>query len=66
MLDMGFEAEIKKILLDIRPDRHTVMTSATWPQQVRRLANTYMTNPIQVNVGSLDLAVLFFLKFYLF
>ena len=26
MLDMGFEPEIKKVLLDIRPDRQTVMT----------------------------------------
>lgn len=26
MLDMGFDPEIKKILLDIRPDRQTVMT----------------------------------------
>ena len=26
MLDMGFEPQIKKILLDIRPDRQTVMT----------------------------------------
>jgi len=26
MLDMGFEPEIKKIILDIRPDRQTVMT----------------------------------------
>ena len=31
MLDMGFEPQIRKILLDIRPDRQTVMTSATWP-----------------------------------
>ena len=30
MLDMGFEPQIRKILLDIRPDRQTVMTrSAT-------------------------------------
>ncbi|GAB6029850.1 hypothetical protein CHUAL_005559 [Chamberlinius hualienensis] len=56
MLDMGFEPQIKKILLDIRPDRQTVMTSATWPEGVRRMANQYMTNPIQVRVGSLDLA----------
>ncbi|KAG8263316.1 putative ATP-dependent RNA helicase ddx43 [Homalodisca vitripennis] len=27
MLDMGFEPEIRKTLLDIRPDRQTVMTS---------------------------------------
>ena len=26
MLDMGFEPEIRKILLDIRPDRQTLMT----------------------------------------
>ncbi|XP_005185716.2 probable ATP-dependent RNA helicase DDX43 [Musca domestica] len=56
MLDMGFEPQIRKILLDIRPDRQTVMTSATWPPGVRRLAESYMSNPIQVCVGSLDLA----------
>lgn len=26
MLDMGFEPQIRKTLLDIRPDRQTVMT----------------------------------------
>ncbi|CAL7939654.1 unnamed protein product [Xylocopa violacea] len=56
MLDMGFEPQIRKTLLDVRPDRQTVMTSATWPQGVRRLAQSYMKNPIQVFVGSLDLA----------
>lgn len=56
MLDLGFEPQIRKILLDIRPDRQTVMTSATWPAGVRRLAQSYMSNPIQVFVGSLNLA----------
>jgi ATP-dependent RNA helicase DDX43 len=56
MLDMGFEPQIRKLLLDIRPDRQTVMTSATWPPGVRRLASSYMSNPIQVFIGSLDLA----------
>lgn len=56
MLDMGFEPQIRKVLLDIRPDRQTIMTSATWPPGVRRLAQSYMSNPIQVCVGSLDLA----------
>lgn len=55
MLDMGFEPQIMKILLDIRPDRQTVMTSATWPEGVRRLATKYLTDPIQLYVGSLDL-----------
>lgn len=26
MLDLGFEPQIRKILLDVRPDRQTVMT----------------------------------------
>ncbi|XP_019118297.2 putative ATP-dependent RNA helicase DDX43 [Larimichthys crocea] len=56
MLDMGFEPQIKKILLDIRPDRQNVMTSATWPTGVRRLASSYLKNPMMVYVGSLDLA----------
>ncbi|XP_066599442.1 probable ATP-dependent RNA helicase DDX43 [Prorops nasuta] len=56
MLDMGFEPQIRKTLIDVRPDRQTVMTSATWPQGVRRLAQSYMKDPIQVFVGSLDLA----------
>jgi len=56
MLDAGFEYEIRKTLIDIRPDRLTVMTSATWPPDVRRLADKYMVNPATVFVGSLDLA----------
>lgn len=55
MLDMGFEPEIKKILLDIRPDRQTIMTSATWPKGVQRMADQYMKDPVRVFVGSLDL-----------
>lgn len=84
MLDMGFEPQIMKILLDIRPDRQTVMTrfdsshlcgfwrrfsvseerccvssafSATWPTGVRRLAKSYLKDPMMAYVGSLDLAV---------
>lgn len=55
MLDMGFEPQIRKIMLDIRPDRQTVMTSATWPVGVRKLAGTYMKDPFQVYIGTLDL-----------
>lgn len=63
MLDMGFEPQIKKILLDIRPDRQTIMTSATWPEGVRRLAGNYTQKPMLVFIGSLDLAVSSFLSF---
>ncbi|MBN3279778.1 DDX43 helicase, partial [Polyodon spathula] len=56
MLDMGFEPQIMKIILDIRPDRQTVMTSATWPPGVRRLSKSYLKDPMMVYVGTLDLA----------
>lgn len=32
------------------------ISSATWPPNVQRLAERYMNNPIQVYIGSLDLA----------
>lgn len=56
MLDLGFELEIKKVMLDIRPDRQTVMTSATWPPAVQDMADKYMKDPYKVFVGTLDLA----------
>ncbi|KAL1506831.1 hypothetical protein ABEB36_006121 [Hypothenemus hampei] len=56
MLDMGFEPQIRKILSQIRPDRQTLMWSATWPKEVRKLASDFMNNYVQINVGSLELA----------
>lgn len=35
MLDMGFEPQIRKIVDLIRPDRQTLMWSATWPKEVK-------------------------------
>ncbi|KAL1115342.1 hypothetical protein AAG570_007372 [Ranatra chinensis] len=62
MLDMGFEPQIRKVLLDVRPDRQTVMTSATWPEGVRRLAKSYTKGAVQVYVGTLDLAAVHTVK----
>ncbi|KAH8781476.1 ATP-dependent RNA helicase dbp-2 [Diaporthe sp. PMI_573] len=56
MLDMGFEPQIRKIIGQIRPDRQTLMWSATWPKEVRNLAKDFLQDFIQVNIGSMDLA----------
>lgn len=56
MLDMGFEPQIRKIIGQIRPDRQTLMWSATWPKEVRALAKDFLNDFIQVNIGSLDLS----------
>ncbi|KAK4186625.1 P-loop containing nucleoside triphosphate hydrolase protein [Podospora australis] len=56
MLDMGFEPQIRKIIGQIRPDRQTLMWSATWPKEVRALAQDFLTDFIQVTIGSMDLS----------
>ena len=56
MLDMGFEPQIRKIVDQIRPDRQTLMWSATWPKEVQALTRDYLDDPIQVTIGSLELA----------
>lgn len=55
MLDMGFEPQIRKIIEQIRPDRQTLMWSATWPKEVRILAEEFLKDCIQVNIGALQL-----------
>lgn len=55
MLDMGFEPQIRKIVEQIRPDRQTLMWSATWPKEVRILAEDFLQDYIQVNIGALQL-----------
>ncbi|KAF4596442.1 ATP-dependent RNA helicase dbp2 [Pleurotus pulmonarius] len=55
MLDMGFEPQIRKIVSQIRPDRQTLMFSATWPKDVQKLASDFLRDMIQVNIGSMEL-----------
>jgi hypothetical protein len=40
MFDMGFEPQIMRIVQNVRPDRQTVMFSATFPRQVGRPAGS--------------------------
>lgn len=51
MLDMGFEPQLNKIIPRTNKDRQTLMWSATWPREVRSLANNYMKDYIQVTIG---------------
>lgn len=56
MLDMGFEPQLRKIVDQIRPDRQTLMWSATWPKEVQQLGKDYLHDYIQVNIGSMNLS----------
>ncbi|OVA16705.1 WW domain [Macleaya cordata] len=54
MLDMGFEPQIRKIVNEIPPRRQTLMYTATWPKEVRKIAGDLLVNPVQVNIGKVD------------
>ncbi|CAI2361694.1 unnamed protein product [Moneuplotes crassus] len=58
MLDMGFEKDLKQISTQIRPDRQTLLFSATWPIGVQQLAKKYCyETPKEIKIGSNDLTV---------
>jgi len=57
MLDMGFEPQMRKIVSQIRPDRQTLMWSATWPKEVQTMAKDFLNDYQEVHIGSLDLKV---------
>ncbi|KAI4456161.1 atp-dependent rna helicase dbp3 [Holotrichia oblita] len=51
MFDMGFEPQVMRIIDNVRPDRQTVMFSATFPRQMEALARRMLQRPIEVQVG---------------
>ncbi|CAM6051893.1 unnamed protein product [Sphagnum compactum] len=54
MLDMGFEPQIRKIVNEIPNQRQTLMYTATWPKEVRKIAGDLLVDPVQVNIGNTD------------
>ena len=57
MLDMGFERDVRSIISSClpAPQRQTVMFSATWPEEIRALAGTFLADPLKVTVGNDEL-----------
>ncbi|XP_047316712.1 DEAD-box ATP-dependent RNA helicase 42 [Impatiens glandulifera] len=51
MFDMGFEPQITRIVQNTRPDRQTVLFSATFPRQVEILARKVLNRPVEIQVG---------------
>lgn len=53
---MGFEPQIRKIVAQIRPERQTLMWSATWPKEVRQVVEDFLKEYIHLNIGALELS----------
>ncbi|KAG8904382.1 RNA-dependent ATPase [Tulasnella sp. 403] len=55
MLDDGFENDIRHIISQTMDGSRRQTLIATWPDSVRRLASTYLRDPVRITVGSDDL-----------
>merc|ERR1712218_594721 len=47
----GFEPQVMRVMDNCRPDRQTVMFSATFPRQMEGLARRILMKPVEVQVG---------------
>ncbi|MFN8133363.1 MAG: DEAD/DEAH box helicase [Solirubrobacteraceae bacterium] len=57
MLDLGFLEDVEKILSMTPGSRQTALFSATMPPEIRRLAETYLYDPVLVKVKAPTLTV---------
>src|SRR5205814_7081744 len=51
MLDMGFLPDIRRILALLPPRRQNLLFSATFSDEIRRLAATFLADPAQVQIA---------------
>ena len=51
MFDMGFEPQVMKIFANIRPNRQTILFSATMPRIMDALAKKTLSSPVEITVG---------------
>ena len=52
MLDMGFLPDIKRIIALLPTQRQNLLFSATFPDEIRSLARSLLTNPAEVQVAT--------------
>jgi ATP-dependent RNA helicase DeaD len=57
MLDIGFRDDIRRILRQIKSRHQTIFVSATITDDIRRLARTFMHEPVEINVSADKLTV---------
>lgn len=51
MLDMGFIPDIRRILALLPRERQNLLFSATFPEEIRKLASSFMRDPVTVEVA---------------
>jgi ATP-dependent RNA helicase DDX42 len=56
MFEMGFEPQVRSIVGQIRPDRQTLLFSATFGGAIEQLAREVLVDPLRITVGSIGAA----------
>ncbi|KAI8048892.1 P-loop containing nucleoside triphosphate hydrolase protein [Syncephalis plumigaleata] len=56
MFDLGFEPQVRSICNNIRPDRQTLLFSATFKPKVEYLAREVTSDPVRITVGTIGQA----------
>lgn len=56
MFDLGFEPQVRSIVGQIRPDRQTLLFSATMKKKVEKLAREILSDPVRITVGEVGSA----------
>lgn len=51
MFDMGFEPQVMKIFAGMRPDKQTILFSATMPRIIDSLTKKVLKSPVEITVG---------------
>lgn len=51
MFDMGFEPQVMKIFANVRPERQTILFSATMPRIIDSLTKKVLKDPVEITVG---------------
>ena len=52
MFDLGFEPQVMRMVMNTRPDRQTVLFSATFPRFMEALARKILQKPLEILVGA--------------
>ncbi|SOV79349.1 DNA helicase 60 [Plasmodium sp. gorilla clade G3] len=56
LLDMGFEKQLRKIMTQVNKNKQLLFLTATWPEQVRKLAYDFCSyDPVKIQIGKNEL-----------
>ena len=53
MFEMGFESQMRSIVQNVRPDKQTLLFSATMKKKIEAFARGILRDPVRIVIGNL-------------